>query len=116
MNYCGRWTSLLSMVLPAAALLLVPAAGAGAVEIAKDGKAVATVVASGGPQETVETPTKGKGARKQAVRSERVAEDAAVKVLVDWIEKVTGARLPVATEAPPPARRSTWAGRPLRPG
>ena len=90
-----RWFGLL-----AAALLLAPASGAGAVEIAKDGKPVATVVASNGPQEAVEAPTKGKGARKQAVRSERVAEDAAVKVLVDWIEKISGARLAVAAEAP----------------
>ena len=39
-----RWFGLL-----AAALLLVPAAGAGAVEIAKDGKPVATVVVSNAP-------------------------------------------------------------------
>jgi hypothetical protein len=83
--------------LLAAALLLVPAGGAGAMEIVKDGKAVATVVASNAPQ-AAEAPKGRPG--KQAARREATGEDAAVKVLVDWIEKITGARLPVATKAP----------------
>jgi len=98
MHYRGRWTILLSMVLPAAALLLSLTAGAGAVEIVKDGKAVATVVAASGP-EVAETP-KARPGKKAAVRREAAGEEAAAKLLVDWIEKITNVRPPVATEAP----------------
>jgi len=84
--------------LMAAALLLALAAGADAIEIVKDGKAVATVVAASAP-EAAEAP-KGRPGKKQAARREGAGEDAAVKVLVDWIEKITGVRLPVATEVP----------------
>jgi hypothetical protein len=97
MHSYGRWTFRLSAGL-LAALLLAPAAGARAVEIVKDGKPVATVVAASVP-EAPDAP-KGKAGKKPAARREGAGEDAAVGVLVGWIEKITGARLPVATEAP----------------
>jgi hypothetical protein len=95
---CSRRRTILLLVALPAALMLSLAAGAGAVEIVKDGKAVATVVAASGP-EAAETP-KVRPGKKAAARREAAGEEAAVKVLVDWIEKFTGVRLPVATQAP----------------
>jgi hypothetical protein len=83
----------------AAVIMLGLQAQAPAVEITKDSKPVATVVCEVQPEAAAEAP-KGKTRPGRAARREPAGEEAAVKVLVDWIEKITDARLPIATEAP----------------
>ena len=65
-----------------------------AVEIVKDGRPTATIVAAvpwTAPAEPV-----GRGGKKRAARRDEMSEAAAVRVLVDWVRKITDAELPVA--------------------
>jgi hypothetical protein len=85
-----------------AALLAVAAAACtaprcAAVDIVKDGKPVATVVTAAEPEAVAAAAAKGRGGRKSG---DGGADAAAVRVLVDWIKKITDAELPVAAAAP----------------
>ncbi|MCX7046942.1 MAG: DUF4838 domain-containing protein [Candidatus Sumerlaeota bacterium] len=108
------WKMLFGCFLPAA-LILALAAPLPAIEIVKDGKPVAVVVvegqsAAGEANAAADAPAeaagaKGRAARKQPVRREPArrqlsAEESAANLLVDWIEKITSARLTIAAQAP----------------
>ena len=89
--------------LPLVALLWLAGAGtapgAGEKVLVRDGKPVATIVTTV-PKDAVQPAvTKGKTARGKAGNAGG-DESLAVRVLVEWIKKITDAELPVADKAP----------------
>lgn len=67
------------------------------ITLVKDGQPVATIVADApGPPPPADPGAKKRGGKLPPPS----AEEKAVATLVTWIEKITGARLPVAAEAP----------------
>nr|MDQ3622006.1 DUF4838 domain-containing protein [Verrucomicrobiota bacterium] len=79
-----------------------------AVELVKDGKAIATVVSSVS-REALNPPASKRGGKRAAAVPED-AEAAAVRLLVDWIKKITDAELPVRT-APVEGAPSIYVGK-----
>lgn len=78
-------------------LLFVPATFA--LDLVRDGKALATIVTAI-PREAPEPPpVKGKAPKRKAAVAES-DEAYAVRVLNEWVKKITDAELPVANEAP----------------
>jgi len=78
------------------ALLALGAAPAQALELVRDGKPVASVVAQKPlPREALE-PGTPKARKARAANSGEGDEALAVKVLVEWLRKISGAELPVA--------------------
>jgi hypothetical protein len=76
-------------------LLLVVAVPAPAVELVKDGKPVATIIADAPPA----AKPAPKGGKKRAPEAVTGDEGQAVRLLVEWIKKITDAELPVADKA-----------------
>ncbi len=85
-----------------ALFLLVSGFTASALDLVKDGQPVATIVTTAPLDGFATTPAKSvKGAKKAAALEPTDAgEAAAVKLLVEWIRKITDAELPVAQQAP----------------
>jgi len=90
------YRSLATFFLVASALVLVGGEQSWALDIVKDGQAVATIVVNEPPP--AELPAKGKGKRKRPRRA--AANPAETEVLVAWIKKITDVELPVAKAAP----------------
>ena len=85
-----------------ALLLHLLAFAAPALELVKDGKPVATIVTSLPEEAFATTPAKPvRGAKKAAPLAAADAEEAAaVKLLAEWIRKITDAELPITQKAP----------------
>jgi hypothetical protein len=81
--------------LVAASLLLAVAVPASAVELVKDGKPAATIVADAPPAPKAAP----KGGKKRAPEAAAGGEGQAVRLLVQWVKKITDAELPVADKA-----------------
>jgi hypothetical protein len=98
----------------AVAILVAVAAPCAAVDVVKDGKPVATVVAAGAPAARggpeAAPAAKGAGGRKRGAEPEGQGETLAVRILVDWVKKITDADLPVAAE-PPAGGPAIYVGR-----
>jgi hypothetical protein len=94
----ARQSGRLRAGLLAGAIVLGLSACCPALEIVKDGKAVATVVTAA-PREAPEAP-KARSGKKQAARQDDSGEALAVSILVDWVRKITDAEFPVAAAAP----------------
>ncbi len=83
---------------PVLSLLLLLALPAAALDLVRDGKPLATIV-SAGPREAVEpAPAKGKAAKRKP--APETDEAFAVRVLAEWVKKITDAELPIADKAP----------------
>jgi hypothetical protein len=90
-----------SIVPLCAAALVIAAASApcAAADLVKDGKPVATVVLAFQPA-AADAPG-GRVAKRAAAGQDGLGEEQAVKILVEWVGKITDAELPVASAAPP---------------
>ena len=82
--------------------LLVSTFTASALDLVKDGQPVATIVTTVSPEAfAVPSAKPVKGAKRAAALAPAEAEEAAaVKLLVEWVRKITDAELPVAQQAP----------------
>jgi hypothetical protein len=69
-----------------------------AVDLVKDGQPLAVIVAE--VKATPNDKPKGKAARPRLLDDGEGNEELAVQILVEWIKKITGAELPVASAAP----------------
>ncbi|HLX62173.1 MAG TPA: DUF4838 domain-containing protein [Planctomycetota bacterium] len=87
----------ISTIVLAALSLLLTFRSARALELVKDGKAVATIVVDG-PALELDQKTKKRPAKQ--VRNFAADDVHAAEVLADWIEKITGAKLSVSRAAP----------------
>lgn len=106
-SICSRKLLLASAVwLPLLANVRQPTAR-GDVTLVKDGRAVATIVAAI-PAEAVESAP-AKGGKRRAGRGGESGEVLAVRTLVQWIQKITDAELPVA-QAAEPGRPAIYVG------
>ena len=79
----------------AVSLLLAFAAPASAVELVKDGRPAVTIVADAPPAPKAAP----KGGKKRAPEAAAGGEAQAVRLLVEWVKKITDAELPVADKA-----------------
>ena len=92
----------------AGAFLIIMSGRSAAVEITRDGKPVATVVVAAGAQPAADA--KARPAKKRGAEAEGQGEPLAVRILVDWVKKMTGADLPVSAD-PPAAGPAIYIGR-----
>ena len=80
------------------ALFLLSASSGIALDLVRDGKAIATIVTSVPPPAPAPAPVKGKAVKgKPGVETD---EALAVRVLGEWVKKITDAELPVSDKAP----------------
>ena len=85
------------------ALVLVASSfTASALDLVKEGRPVATIVTTASPDAFGATTARpAKGAKKTAaLEPNEAGEAAAVKLLIEWVRKITDAELPVAQQAP----------------
>lgn len=81
----------------ALALFVLPSARA--LDLVRDGKPVATIVSAIPREVPAPPPVKGKTPKRKAPAAES-DEALAVRVLAEWVKKITDADLPVADKAP----------------
>src|SRR5512137_1111834 len=85
--------------LPSLLLVLLAAGPAAALDLVRDGRPVAVVVTASPP-----APADAPKGRKRVPPAAGAAGDAdeaeAVRTLVEWVRKITGAELPVVAESP----------------
>lgn len=87
----------MKFVLPLCLFLTLPAV---ALDLVRDGKPLATIV-SAIPREVAEpAPAKGKAAPTRKAPVPESDETFAVRVLAEWVKKITDADLPIAAAAP----------------
>lgn len=80
------------------ALFLLSASSGIALDLVRDGKPIATIVTSAPPPAPAPAPVKGKAVKaKPGVETD---EALAVRVLGEWVKKITDAELPVSDKAP----------------
>lgn len=97
MSHCLSFRSSISTALLLAAALIAPSSVL-ALDLVRDGKPVATIVVAV-PREAVEpAPAKGKAPRRKAAVADN-DEAFAVRVLAEWVKKITDADLPVTDKA-----------------
>ncbi len=97
--------AILRAVLAFAAMQLVTAGGnvcaaetPGALDLVRDGQPVATIVALGPHEAAAPAPAKGKAPGRKTPAADG-DEALAVRVLAEWIEKITDVELPVSDKA-----------------
>ena len=81
------------------ALSLLVALPAVALDLVRDGKPIATIVAAAPIEVAEPAPAKGKAAPKRKPAPE-TDEQYAVRVLNEWVKKITDTELPIAGQAP----------------
>ena len=81
------------------ALSLLVALPAVALDLVRDGKPIATIVAAAPIEVAESAPAKGKAAPKRKPAPE-TDEQYAVRVLNEWVKKITDTELPIAGQAP----------------
>src|SRR5690349_9577796 len=68
-----------------------------ALDLVSEGKAHATIVIA---PEAKPAPARARGPKNQPKRIGTPGDAMAAQVLAEWIKKITGAEIPIATEAP----------------
>ena len=91
-----RWLTVFAVAVP---VVQTRAGGIGdSLDLVRDGRTVATIVAAAPGLAVEPGPSKGKVSKRK--RTAESDEDLAVRTLVQWVKKITDLELPVADKVP----------------